>query len=218
MTEGKVKLPHSVNFYLFVNAAMRSFFIHRVRVHRIILAATSNYYATIFGSKSANECCNEIVLTDFDGTLLTDLVHYLYTGNVTLNVKNFKAYMDVAVQFEFKLLQKKCIEFPIIQLSLYNCVEYFLLANTNNSPDLRKNALQFICNRFKNVPSREISKLDFDSFKEVIESDEITATEELVFDRLVEWTRCDEFDRSKHVSDLLKCIRLKHIPTKVNLF
>lgn len=191
---------------------MHSCLIRRMKVHRVILAAISNYFATILGPKLAGES-GEIVLADLDGTLLRDLVAYFYTGNIQISAQNLKIYMDVASKFEFDLLQEKCAECQSSPLSIGNCVDWFVFAV---NADVRDNALQTICKHFKDISTQELGSLDYENFKKVICTDDITASEEIIFDRLVEWTRFDVFDRSKYVSDLLKCIRLKLIPTKVN--
>lgn len=82
--------------------------------------------------------------------------------------------------------------------------------------NLRTKAIEVVCKGFANIPSAKMCTLDFENFEEVICSDANTAPEEMIFDRLVEWVEYDELGRSQYVFDLLKCVRLKHISTKVS--
>lgn len=113
-----------------------------MRVHRVILAAISNYFATILGPKLVRESGNEIVLTDLDGTLLKDLVAYFYTGNIDIPAKNLKQFMDVASKFEFKLLQKKCAECQNVQFSIENCIDWLMFGQSRRARQCTPNNKQ----------------------------------------------------------------------------
>lgn len=187
--------------------------IHRIKIHRVILAAISVYFANVFETVFYDaKCDNDIVLVDLEGKLLNDLVAYFYTGNIDINTANAKKLMDFAVKFEIELLLEKCAEFKI---SIGFCIEMFIFADRNDNRRMRENALWAICMQFNKWPSHEIQLLDVNIFMEMIKFDRVLASEEFIFDRLVEWVRFDECNRSKYIADLLKCIQLKHIPTKV---
>lgn len=185
-----------------------------MRVHRILLAASSNFFATIYGGK-IGDCKNDLTLDGVDGKLLKEIISYLYTGHLELSNANARVYMVFALKYDFKLLQKKCAEFRSGQISIGNCIDWLIFADKYYMEKLRGNALRMVCKEFGKIAPQRLCKLDFESFEEVIKNDTNTAREELIFDRMVQWIQFDEIDRSKYASDLLKCIRFKHIPTKV---
>lgn len=154
-------------------------------------------------------------MDDINGHLLNEMVSFFYTGHLEVNEENFKEYLNIALKYELKLLQNKCAEFRCGQISIDNCIGWLAFADNNYVDKIRENAFEMVCKEFASISSPELCKLEFDSFEEVINSDRNTAPEEIIFDRLVEWIQFDEMDRSKYAFDLLKCIRLKHIATKV---
>lgn len=189
-------------------------FVDRVSVHRVILAANSNFFATLFGAK-ITDCKNEIPLEGINGNMLNELVSFFYTGNLEVNCTNFREYLKIALKFELKSLQTKCGEFRSRRISINNCVDWLNFSDKHDMGNLHENALQMVCKEFENIPSLQMRKLDFENFEEVISSNRNTAPEELIFDRLVEWVEFDEAGRSRYAADLLKHIRLKHITAKV---
>lgn len=150
-----------------------------------------------------------------DGHLLNEMVSFFYTGRLEVNDTNVREYLNVALKYELKLLQQKCVEFRCGQISIGNCIDWLTFANENHLQKLCENAFHVVCKEFENISSPEMCKMDFENFEEVIKSDRNTASEEVIFDRLVQWIAFDEMDRSKHASDLLQSIRLEHISTKV---
>lgn len=212
-----IKLQNCLSSRSFLSTISSSFvfFIGRVRVHRVLLAATSNHFATLLGGKIEDGKI-EITLDDTDGNLLNGLVSFLYSGQLQLNDLNVRKYMKIALKYELKQLRLKCSEYRCNQVTTVNCIDWLEFADKNYMENLRSKAIQVVCKEFANIPSAEMCTIDFENFEEIIRSDANTAPEEMIFDRLVEWVERDELGRSQYVADLLKCVRLKHIPTKVS--
>lgn len=187
-----------------------------MRVHRVILAASSKFFANMLGTKiSQAEHVNDFTLDGLDGNLLERLVSFLYTGNLELDAKNVPRYLYVAQKYQLEALELKCVRFRARLISIDNCISLLLLGDQQHEPELKEEALQIVCKEFEAIPAHEMCQLDCKTFAEVLERDTITAPEEVIFDRLVQWICFDEMDRSKHAADLIKLIRLKHIATKV---
>lgn len=185
-----------------------------MEIHRVILAAMSDYFERNLGNSFDDV---EIVLDGVDGKFLREIILFSYTGLLKLNEDNVKELLDFALKYEFKLLHEKCIRFCVqqLQLSKTNCVKWFAFANEQNMNALRYGAFQMICANFERISSRDICELNFENFKEIIESGENMAREEIIFDQLVKWIQFDEIGRSQYASTLIQCIRLHHIREKV---
>lgn len=206
------KFLHFFFFFEHSPVTASHFIICRVHVHRVILAAISNYFARI-----DEDCEFDIVVDELDEKLLNDLVAYFYSGNIEINFQNAAEYMDFASKYEIKLLQEKCAEFQSGNLFIGNCIDCFIFADKNHLRSLHRSALQMICKEFEDISPNEFQKLDFKNFEKLISTNKNTAREEIIFDRLVEWIKFDEMGRSIHVFDLLKCIRLDFISDKVKI-
>lgn len=82
--------------------------------------------------------------------------------------------------------------------------------------ELWSKALEYICDRFEAVPIDDILKIDEKNFLEVLKNDQIMAAETVVFNRLTLWVEENKAIGEKVDSNLLKSIRLKHIPAEVS--
>lgn len=184
-----------------------------MEIHRVILAAMSNYFERNLGN---NYDAIEVVLDDVDGKFLKEIISFSYTGNIGITQAKVPELLDFALKYEFKMLHKKCTEFCERQLSVDNCINWLIFAGQYDMAGVRRNAFQMICTNFERISSIELCKLDFANFKEVLATDENLAREEVIFDHLVEWLRFDELGRAEHALNLLQCIRLKHIPKRVS--
>lgn len=194
--------------YLFISIL----FHRRVEIHRVILAAMSNYFERNLGNTSDEI---EVVLDGVDGKFINEIVSFSYTGNIDIRQENVRELLDFATNYEFKLLHEKCVEFCVHQLGANNCIQWFAYADKKNIEDLRRNAFQMICANFENISPSDMCELGFENFKEIIETGDNMAREECIFDRMVQWIQFDALGRSGYAFELLQCIRLKHIPEKV---
>lgn len=109
------------------------------------------------------------------------------------------------------LLQEKYCGHRISTLNVSNAVKILNDADKYNLLDIRHRSLDVICASFDTIPSTDIQQIDHRCLEQILKSDKIQATEELVFKRLMEWYERDRIERRKLMANLLKCIRLQHI-------
>lgn len=182
-------------------------------IHRVILAAVSNYFQRYLGQNPDDV---EIVLDGVDGKFIRAIVRFSQTGCIEITEENVKELLDFAANYEFKILHSQCDDFCRRQLTVDNCIKWFAFAGANKVEELRKATLEMICSHFENLPSSQMCELILADFKEIIDTDENMAREEVILDQMIKWIQFDELGRSEHASELLQCIRLKHITEKVN--
>lgn len=53
----------------------------RIRAHRLVLSAASDYFAAMFTSPVLEATQEEVVMRDMDSDALQTLINYCYTGN-----------------------------------------------------------------------------------------------------------------------------------------
>lgn len=183
---------------------------YRVEIHRVILAAISEYFARNLGGNYDEV---EVIMDGVDGQFLREIVSFSYTGNIDIHAENVGKLLTFAINYEFTSLHEKCTTFCKRQLSIDNCVKWFLFADKSDVNGLRENAFEMICKHFDVILN--LCELNFENFKEMIATDENMANEEIIFDQLVKWIQYDELGRTGHAFELIQCIRLKYIPDKV---
>lgn len=108
--------------------------------------------------------------------------------------------------YELDLLEAECSRFYENNLDFNNCLEVLIVADSY--ADLRQRALKLVCASFENLSEMDVQKLDHRMFKDVLKSEKIRATEELVFTRLMQWFHSNEVDPKPFMLQLLKLIRL----------
>lgn len=150
--------------------------------------------------------------------MLKIILEFIYTTDIEISGENVCDILAAASSVELIALEEKCANFLGNSLSIANCVEIFLNAYKYHLDHLWAKAMKFICVHFEEVPIEDIQHIDGNNFQEVLKHDEIAAAETIVFDRLVQWMDHNKIGVSKLATDMLKLIRLAHIPIAVSRF
>lgn len=182
------------------------------------MIAASKYFSASLGPNFQEGSKSEFTLDGTDGETVKAIVDFCYTGRVDLTEENVDDFMAIASSVEFDLLEEKCCRFYAEELNVMNSISTLMVADKYCIADLRQRALDFICGSFEKVPATDIQRLDFRLLHEVLKNDNIEATEELVFKRLMEWFQEEETEREKHMPELLQLVRLEQIPSEVPFF
>ncbi|XP_045160444.2 uncharacterized protein LOC123525451 isoform X2 [Mercenaria mercenaria] len=118
--------------------------------HRLVLAVHSGYFKTLFLSNFSDSKSKEIdlspVVTDID--ILEVLVKYMYCGKIECEKKDFWEVARLASYLEMKVLMSMCEKWMIKQVTLNNCVEYYVFANTHGYRKAEDLAYKIIEPRF----------------------------------------------------------------------
>lgn len=183
----------------------------------MVLAASSKYFTAALGPnfKEANK--SEFVLDDTDGETVKAIVDFCYTGHINLTEENVEKFLTIASSIQIDLLEEKCCQFYNDKLGVNNCVNTLIVADKYSAPNLRQTAIDMVCKSFEEIPSADIQRLDHRLLKEILKCDKIQANEELVYQRLLEWFHCEDGEHVQQMPELLKLIRLKHIPLQVRI-
>lgn len=183
---------------------------NRFPIHHVILIAASKYFAASLGPNFQEANHNEFILDDTDGETVKMIVDFCYTGRINLTAENVGNMLAIASSVQLDFLEEKCRQFYDDHLNVNNSLATLLIADKYSYSALRKRALEFVCEAFETIPSTEIQNFHHSLVGELLKQSNINATEEVIFNRLLEWFNKSEIDRTEHMPDLLKLIRLKH--------
>ncbi|XP_065199982.1 speckle-type POZ protein B-like [Planococcus citri] len=114
------------------------------RVHKAILAARSEVFASMFkhNLKEQNENCLKII--DMDQTVFREMLRYIYTGNLSKLEEMAVDLLPAAEKYNLQELKTMCEHQLVNRLSAKNAVDCLLLADMYGAGFLKKKALRFI--------------------------------------------------------------------------
>lgn len=110
-------------------------------------------------------------------------------GRIDLTEKNVSKFLTIASSDALDLLKKKYRRFYIGKLSISNAVKAFMIADTYSYADMRQRAIEFVRANFAGISTAKTRELDHKLVLELLKSEELNASEEMIFDHLLEWSR-----------------------------
>lgn len=179
------------------------------------MTSANEYFEALLGPNFEEGRKQVVTIADIDGPTLKQIIGYCYTGKISITEENIEQIVWPASTMGFVDIEQKCKDFWSDTLTAANCVEMFVLADKLGFTELRKKSLAFICVLFQFVPADDLHSLQFPYFAELLQCQDIHALEDSIFHHLVHWVEHSALERSKHVPDLLKSIRMERLSAQV---
>ncbi|XP_077977144.1 kelch-like protein 12 [Glandiceps talaboti] len=185
-------------------------------VHRIVLAACSDYFCAMFTNEMSEKQKSSIELQGLNADTMEVLLDFVYTETVNVTVENVQELLPAACLLQLKGVKRACSEFLENQLDPTNCLGIKKFAETHTCADLLRAAETFSYKYFSEVVQQEeFMALSKDEMKNLIESDDVqVTTEEPVFEAVLNWVKHDEVNRKEYLPELLSFVRLPLLSPK----
>ncbi|KAK3881543.1 hypothetical protein Pcinc_014015 [Petrolisthes cinctipes] len=182
----------------------------RIRAHRLVLSAASDYFAAMFTSPVLEATQEEVALRDMDAEALLTLVNYCYTGSLELHEDTVEVVLSTAHHLLLTEVVGVCCEYLAKQLHPANCLGIQLFADTQGCSELHRLASKFTAEHFEDVMQhQEFVQLPPDEAARLLASDDLNVpSEELIFQALVLWLKHDLEGRNKEMARLLALVKL----------
>ena len=142
---------------------------------KAILAARSTVFAAMFQHDMKEAAMNRVNIVGIDPDTFEALLRFINTDQVALTVEMSKSLLAAANRYFVDLLKWKCEKFLAQDLSMKNCCERLILADTQDAPNLKKAAGNIIRKssvKLKKTESwkRMMKEASPDLLREIIES------------------------------------------------
>ncbi len=186
-----------------------------IHAHRLVLAASSQYFYSMFVRDMLESRQERIELKGVDPDALQLLVEFAYSTKLEITVSNVQALMTASSLFDFPSVFKATSKFLIGQLHPSNCLGIRTFAKTHGSSSLFVAAGEYFRNHFMDaVKNDEFMNLSADDLAFLIDSDEINVrSEEDVYRAVESWVLHDTEARKDALPALLQHVRLPLLST-----
>ena len=184
--------------------------------HRVILAAKSNYFYTMFTTGLMEKNEEVITLKGVTSKAFGALLTYAYTGIVDINPGNIEDVLDSAHMLQFENVQEACFEFLRNNIDCANCIGISYLAEKYNCKKAQLDAEEFSRQNFREVTkTKEFLEMEVDYVVRLVSSDELNVTNESeIFSAIMSWTRYNQSSRCRFLGQLLNYLRVPLLSRK----
>ncbi|KAJ1099247.1 hypothetical protein NDU88_004351 [Pleurodeles waltl] len=182
--------------------------------HRLVLAACSPYFRTMFLSDQEESKKREINLEDVEPEVMGKILRYIYTSEIDITEQNVQDIFAVANMFQIPSIFTVCVSFLQKRLCLSNCLAIFRLGLMLDCPRLAVASRDFLCDRFSLITRDEdFYQLSPDELIAIISSDSLNVEkEELVFETVMKWAAKEKQNRVKALPVIFESIRFRLMP------
>jgi kelch-like protein 11 len=122
--------------------------------HRMVLAAGSAYFDSIFKSKKTMR--ENLAISCQDPEIFQNFLNYFYTGSITLKKNNVGELIRLSHHFLVGKLKAYCAEFLERYMDVSNCLHVRQIAEKFQLPSLIKAAIEFVQNNLGELINHEI--------------------------------------------------------------
>ena len=180
------------------------------KAHRNVLSAASPFFSKLLQSEMKEKGEGVIRFEEISKSVLSNVLEFIYTGNVEINEKNAG---DLIIAADYLLLESLKIisgRFLEKQMTTFNCISTFHFAEKYRCQELVLRSTNFIQDNFTFVAqSDEFLNLDAEEVEKWISSENIlVAAEEDVFRIIVNWVEQNKGERKDKFEQLFRHVRL----------
>ena len=180
------------------------------KAHRNVLSAASPFFSKLLQSEMKEKGEGVIRFEEISKSVLSNVLEFIYTGNVEINEKNDG---DLIIAADYLLLESLKIisgRFLEKQMTTFNCISTFHFAEKYRCQELVLRSTKFIQDNFTSVAkSDEFLNLDAEEVEKWISSENIlVAAEEDVFRIIVNWVEQNKGERKDKFEQLFRHVRL----------
>ncbi|XP_039253104.2 uncharacterized protein LOC120330282 [Styela clava] len=121
------------------------------RVHRAVLAASSEYFEAMFSSNMKEVNDGHVNMKDVDQDGIAQCIEFMYKGKADLRMENIQHILQASHFLQMLDLMKYCFQYLQSHISPMNCLSVMILAETYNRQDVKELAEQVAVTDFKSV-------------------------------------------------------------------
>ncbi|CAI9734107.1 12 [Octopus vulgaris] len=143
-------------------------------VHRIVLAACSDYFCAMFTNEMSEKSESKIHIQGVSATVMQALLDFIYTETVCVNISNVQELLPAACLLQLTGVKNACSAFLEKQLDPTNCLGIKIFAENHGCERLLTAAEKYSVKVFDEIiQNEEFRLLPVEEVERLIQSDEI---------------------------------------------
>ncbi|KAJ7316901.1 hypothetical protein JRQ81_003063 [Phrynocephalus forsythii] len=178
--------------------------------HKLVLAAFSPYFKSMF-TCGLSECSQkEVVLQDMSAESVSILLHYMYTAELLLTNCNVQSVAVAAFFMQMDEVFLICQTYMMDHMDASNCVGIYYFGKHIGAEELSDQARKYLYRHFAEVSlHEEILEIEAQQLLSLIRSDDLNVSrEDSILDLVLRWVNHSKKLRADHLLELLKQVRL----------
>lgn len=188
-------------------------------VHRCVLGFSSEYFERKLvsdlqeGSRSIQEVVGPVG-NEIRSEILSEILEFLYTGNINLSSDNSYDILIAADYMDLKNLNKICLEYLSVNIAISSCFKTLSIAFRLNEGNLMKESYIFISQNLSSLyQTQSFKELDLSLLKRVVELKSGRIEHETIkYEAVESWINFDSEHRNNHLVHLLSFVDFNKIP------
>ncbi|XP_017124846.1 kelch-like protein 26 isoform X2 [Drosophila elegans] len=189
---------------------------HRFKAHRVVLAASSDYFCAMFADCAMIESRkDEINLYGITARAMGSIIDYIYTSLLELNYDNIEEILAAATHVQVREVIERCTLFLGTKIEMENCLAIAGMADIYGIMDLSERAHRYICAHFEEfATTSDFKEMKVDQLRFILSSNYPIDVAEQELVRLVCSYALEQQLEESVLGDLLRLINWPHISYK----
>ncbi len=179
------------------------------QAHRVFLASVSDYFRAMLCGNMLESSKDYVELKGVNSVGFGPLLHFVYTGQLTLNEENVPDVLTAASHLQIDAAMMLCARFLEESLSLNNCVDISHIAEMYSLDRLKEKTNDFVIANFSDlVKNGHHCRFSGEQLSHYLKSDELKCgTEFGLFNCIRQWLDFDKEARIKQAAGMMQFVR-----------